>query len=189
MSHTPEDYRMQGEAPGDGNPLCARLVDRPDREPKGCPEPGAGPIVACTASGPALAFWQAVLAGDTGSISHILSDSGLGLAPDSVFDTSDPERWRDFRFNIRALSTGLWGVVRGRGRVCMGSASSGSFSIPYRILMHLSLPSRTLVTDLRGGVDHAATCGCQPGPHRSTATAAEAAGTARLRAWGPHGPA
>ncbi|XP_049633962.1 ankyrin repeat and SOCS box protein 10 [Suncus etruscus] len=109
MSHTPEDYGVQGEAPGDGNPLCARLVDRPNREPKGCPEPGPGPIVACTASGPALAFWQAVLAGDAGSISHILSDSGLGLAPDSVFDTSDPERWRDFRFNIRALR--LWSLT------------------------------------------------------------------------------
>ncbi|XP_032159779.1 ankyrin repeat and SOCS box protein 10 isoform X4 [Mustela erminea] len=36
-------------------------------------------------------------------------DSGTGLAPDSVFDTSDPERWRDFRYNIRALR--LWSLT------------------------------------------------------------------------------
>ncbi|MXQ92131.1 hypothetical protein E5288_WYG012435 [Bos mutus] len=68
-----------------------------------------GPIVTRTASGPALAFWQAVLAGDVGSVSRILADSSNGLAPDSIFDTSDPERWRDFRFNIRALR--LWSLT------------------------------------------------------------------------------
>ncbi|XP_055990756.1 ankyrin repeat and SOCS box protein 10 [Sorex fumeus] len=108
MSRTPGDCGVQGEARGDGHPLCARLVERSPREPEAGPNPGQGPIVTCTASGPALAFWQAVLAGDAGSVSRILS-SGAGLAPDSVFDTSDPDRWRDFRFNIRALR--LWSLT------------------------------------------------------------------------------
>ncbi|EPQ16323.1 Ankyrin repeat and SOCS box protein 10 [Myotis brandtii] len=72
-------------------------------------ESGPGPIVTRTASGPALAFWQALLAGDVGSVSRILADSSAGLAPDSIFDTSDPERWRDYRFNIRALR--LWSLT------------------------------------------------------------------------------
>lgn len=103
MSWSPEECRGQGEPPGDRHALCARLVEKPCG---GSPESGPGPIVTRTASGPALAFWQAVLAGDVGSVSRILADSNNGLAPDSIFDTSDPERWRDFRFNIRALSMG-----------------------------------------------------------------------------------
>ncbi|XP_043728996.1 ankyrin repeat and SOCS box protein 10 isoform X1 [Cervus elaphus] len=82
------------------------LVEKPRG---GSPESGPGPIVTRTASGPALAFWRAVLAGDVGSVSRILADSSNGLAPDSIFDTSDPERWRDFRFNIRALR--LWSLT------------------------------------------------------------------------------
>lgn len=106
MSWSPEQCRGQGQPPGDRHALCARLVESPGRGSEEHPESGPGPIVTRTASGPALAFWQAVLAGDAGSASRILSDSSTGLAPDSVFDTSDPERWRDFRYNIRALSMG-----------------------------------------------------------------------------------
>lgn len=111
MSWSPEECRGPGEPPGDRHALCARLVERPKGGSAERLESGSGPIVTRTASGPALAFWQAVLAGDAGSVSRLLADSSTGLAPDSVFDTSDPERWRDFRFNIRALSTGLghWG--------------------------------------------------------------------------------
>nr|XP_014337653.1 PREDICTED: ankyrin repeat and SOCS box protein 10 [Bos mutus] len=100
MSWSPEECRGLGEPPGDRHALCARLVEKPHG---GSPESGPGPIVTRTASGPALAFWQAVLAGDVGSVSRILADSSNGLAPDSIFDTSDPERWRDFRFNILRL--------------------------------------------------------------------------------------
>uniref|UniRef100_A0A8C3YP17 Ankyrin repeat and SOCS box protein 10 n=1 Tax=Catagonus wagneri TaxID=51154 RepID=A0A8C3YP17_9CETA len=109
MSWSPEECRGQGEPPGDTHALCARLVEKPSRGSAERPESGSGPIVTRTASGPALAFWQAVLAGDAGVVSRILSDSSTGLAPDSVFDTSDPERWRDFRFNIRALR--LWSLT------------------------------------------------------------------------------
>ncbi|XP_040858301.1 ankyrin repeat and SOCS box protein 10 isoform X2 [Ochotona curzoniae] len=108
-SWSPEECGGQGEPPGDGHPLCARLVDSPRTGSEEQPESGLTPIVTRTASGPALAFWQALLAGDVGSVSSILADSSAGLAPDSIFDTSDPERWRDFRFNIRALR--LWSLT------------------------------------------------------------------------------
>lgn len=105
MSWSPEECRDQGEPQGDRYSLCAKLVEKPDRGSEEHLEPGLGPIIIRSASGPTLAFWQAVLVGDVGSVSRILSDSSTGLAPDSIFDTSDPERWRDYRFNIRALST------------------------------------------------------------------------------------
>ncbi|XP_004629042.1 ankyrin repeat and SOCS box protein 10 isoform X2 [Octodon degus] len=109
MSWSPEECRGQRQPQGDRHTLCARLVERPGSGSEEAPEPRLGPIATRTASGPALAFWQAVLAGDAGSVSRILSDSSASLAPDSVFDTSDPERWRDFRYNIRALR--LWSLT------------------------------------------------------------------------------
>lgn len=116
MSWFPQECRGQGEPQGDRHTLCARLVEKSDRGSEEHLEPGLGPIITRRASGPALAFWQAVLAGDVGSVSQILADSSTGLAPDSIFDTSDPERWRDFRFNIRALSMGgAWTGLSGRG--------------------------------------------------------------------------
>lgn len=112
MSWSPGECRGWAEPPGDRRALCARLVEKPHSGSAEHPESGPGPIVTRTASGPALAFWQALLAGDVGSVSSILADSSTGLAPDSIFDTSDPERWRDYRFNIRALS-----MARGTGGV------------------------------------------------------------------------
>ncbi|XP_042532975.1 ankyrin repeat and SOCS box protein 10 isoform X2 [Dipodomys spectabilis] len=108
MSGYPEECGGQGEPHGNRHSLCARLVESSggSEEPPGS---GPGPIAVRTAAGPALTLWQAVLAGDVGSIARILADSSAGLAPDSVFDTSDPERWRDFRFNIRALR--LWSLT------------------------------------------------------------------------------
>lgn len=124
MSWSPEECRGQGEPPSDRHTLCARLVEKPSRGSEEHTQAGPGPIVTRTASGPALAFWQAVLAGDVGSVSRVLADSSTGLAPDAVFDTSDPERWRDFRFNIRALSTGPgWGSRWERGGCRRGSGS------------------------------------------------------------------
>ncbi|KAM6216177.1 ankyrin repeat and SOCS box protein 10 [Rhynchocyon petersi] len=107
MSCSPGACRGQGEPRHDRHSLCARLEEKPDAEPAEGPQ--GGPIVTRAASGPALAFWQAVLAGDVGSVARILSDDSTGLGPDSVFDTSDPERWRDFRYNIRALR--LWSLT------------------------------------------------------------------------------
>ncbi|KFO27625.1 Ankyrin repeat and SOCS box protein 10 [Fukomys damarensis] len=109
MSWTPDQCREQGQPLVDRQALCARLVERPGGGSKEHPDSSPGPIAIRTASGPTLAFWQAVLAGDTGSVSRILSDSHTSLAPDCVFDTSDPEGWRDFRYNIRALR--LWSLT------------------------------------------------------------------------------
>ncbi|XP_006873741.1 PREDICTED: ankyrin repeat and SOCS box protein 10 [Chrysochloris asiatica] len=109
MSLSPGESRDQRGSPCDRHALCARLVERPSTGPADGQEGGQGPIVTRTASGPALAFWQAVLAGDVGSVARILADGSTGLAPDSVFDTSDPERWKDFRYNIRALR--LWSLT------------------------------------------------------------------------------
>ncbi|XP_007663828.1 ankyrin repeat and SOCS box protein 10 [Ornithorhynchus anatinus] len=95
-----------GDDPRKG--LCARLVARPEGPETG-QEQGLGPVVARTASGPTLEFWQAVLNGDVGTVSRLLATPGTSLAPDTVFDTSDPERWRDFRYNIRALR--LWSLT------------------------------------------------------------------------------
>ncbi|XP_027696713.1 LOW QUALITY PROTEIN: ankyrin repeat and SOCS box protein 10 [Vombatus ursinus] len=104
---SPEDCRELGGGPLSS--LCARLVEKADRDPGEGQGPGHGPIVTRTASGPTLEFWQAVLVGDVASVSHLLASPGTGLTPDIVFDTSDPERWRDFRFNIRALR--LWSLT------------------------------------------------------------------------------
>ncbi|KAM5255267.1 ankyrin repeat and SOCS box protein 10 [Ctenodactylus gundi] len=109
MNWSPEECRGQGEALDNRHALCARLVDKPDRGSEEQPKSGPGPIVTCMASGPTLTFWQALLAGDVGSVSRLLSDSNTGLTPDCVFDTSNPERWRDFRYNIRALR--LWSLT------------------------------------------------------------------------------
>ncbi|KAM4874734.1 ankyrin repeat and SOCS box protein 10 isoform 1-T2 [Thomomys bottae] len=108
MSGYPEECRGQEESHGGRHSLCARLVES-SRGSEEAPGSGPGPIVVRAATGPALALWQAVQAGDVGAVSRILADSSTGLAPDSIFDTSDPERWRDFRFNIRALR--LWSLT------------------------------------------------------------------------------
>ncbi|XP_043824009.1 ankyrin repeat and SOCS box protein 10 isoform X2 [Dromiciops gliroides] len=104
---SPEDCRELGGGPHSS--LCARLVEKADKDPGEGQGPGRGPIITRTASGPTLEFWQAVLVGDVASVSHLLASPGTGLTPDVVFDTSDPERWRDFRFNIRALR--LWSLT------------------------------------------------------------------------------
>ncbi|XP_007948317.1 ankyrin repeat and SOCS box protein 10 [Orycteropus afer afer] len=109
MSWSPGECRGQGGPPGDRSALCARLVEKSSTGPAEGQKGDPSPIVTCTASGPALALWQAVQVGDVGSVARILSDDCAGLAPDSVFDTSDPERWRDFRYNIRALR--LWSLT------------------------------------------------------------------------------
>ena len=150
MSWSPEECRGQGEPPGDRHALCARLVEKPRG---GSPESGPGPIVTRTASGPALAFWRAVLAGDVGSVSRILADSSNGLAPDSIFDTSDPERWRDFRFNIRALSMGQ-GHGAGESRLRAGGgreAWEGALGSGFPASAHLHPPCFLAALCLRPG--------------------------------------
>lgn len=63
------------------------------------------PICTQKADGPARVYWQALLMGDQGLVAEILSDAQNNLGPDAVFDTSDLEEWKNYRFNIRRLST------------------------------------------------------------------------------------
>lgn len=64
------------------------------------------PICTRKAMGPAQAYWQALLAGDRGTLAEVLS-SPQHLSPNAVFDTSNLEEWKDYRFNFRRLS--MWG--------------------------------------------------------------------------------
>lgn len=63
------------------------------------------PICTRKAVGPAQAYWQALLTGDRGTVAEILSDPQNNLSPNAVFDTSDLEEWKNYRFNLRRLST------------------------------------------------------------------------------------
>lgn len=77
------------------------------------------PIRTRQADGPAQVFWQALLAGDQGTVAEILRDPENNLSPNAVFDTSDLEEWKNYRFNPRGLSMGeQWGSACG---VCCGA--------------------------------------------------------------------
>lgn len=60
------------------------------------------------AEGPARAFWQALLAGDGCTILCLLGDPESGVGPNAIFDTSNLDEWKEYRFNFRWLSV-LWG--------------------------------------------------------------------------------
>lgn len=67
------------------------------------------PIRTRQVDGPAQVFWQALLAGDHGTVAEILRDPQNNLSPNAVFDTSDLEEWKNYRFNPRGLSMGEQG--------------------------------------------------------------------------------
>lgn len=72
------------------------------------------PIRTRQAAGPAQVFWQALLAGDRETVAEILRDPQNNLSPSAVFDTSDLEEWKNYRFNTRRLSTWeQWGSACG----------------------------------------------------------------------------
>ncbi|KAK4825658.1 hypothetical protein QYF61_001481 [Mycteria americana] len=66
------------------------------------------PICTRKVDGPAQVYWQALLAGDQGTVAEILSDPQNNLSPNAVFDTSDLEEWKNYRFNFRRLR--LWSL-------------------------------------------------------------------------------
>lgn len=85
------------------------------------------PICTRRADGPAQVYWQALLTGDQGVVAEILSDPQNNLSPNAVFDTSDLEEWKNYRFNFRRLSTrgaagrrcgGLEPSARAAGHCC-----------------------------------------------------------------------
>lgn len=63
------------------------------------------PICTRKVDGPAQVYWQALLTGDQGIVAEILGDPQNNLSPNAVFDTSDLEEWKNYRFNFRWLST------------------------------------------------------------------------------------
>ncbi|XP_062474144.1 ankyrin repeat and SOCS box protein 10 isoform X2 [Pezoporus occidentalis] len=66
------------------------------------------PICIQKVDGPAQTYWQALLTGDQEVVAEILSNSQNNLSPSAVFDTSDLEEWKNYRFNIRWLR--LWSL-------------------------------------------------------------------------------
>ncbi|XP_069778798.1 ankyrin repeat and SOCS box protein 10 [Narcine bancroftii] len=66
-------------------------------------------IVTAKATGPELWLWQALLQGDVDTVARLMGDPALPhLQPDLLFDTSDVEQWKDYRFNLRALR--IWSL-------------------------------------------------------------------------------
>ncbi|KAM4705252.1 ankyrin repeat and SOCS box protein 10 [Rhinophrynus dorsalis] len=66
-------------------------------------------IVTRKAEGVALEFWVALLSGDTMTIHRLLGSPGGHVNPNSVFDTSDLEEWKNYRYNPTALR--IWSLT------------------------------------------------------------------------------
>lgn len=88
------------------------------------------PICTRKAEGPAQAFWQALLAGERGVVADLLSHPEHQLSPSAVFDTSDLEEWRNYRFNFRGLST------RAAAWRCWARAQSFASAAGHRIVCY-----------------------------------------------------
>ncbi|XP_073533214.1 ankyrin repeat and SOCS box protein 10 isoform X2 [Phyllobates terribilis] len=69
----------------------------------------SGVIVTRRAGGPALHYWLSLLSGDTEIVQSLLETSGDVLHPNSVFDTSDVDEWRNYRYNTAALR--IWSLT------------------------------------------------------------------------------
>nr|XP_009668801.1 PREDICTED: ankyrin repeat and SOCS box protein 10 [Struthio camelus australis] len=81
-SYLESGYCIMGTADKNQEPICTRKVN-----------------------GPAQAYWQALLRGDQGIIAEILSNPQNNLSPSSVFDISNLEEWKNYRFNFRWLTS------------------------------------------------------------------------------------
>ncbi|XP_054027139.1 ankyrin repeat and SOCS box protein 10 [Dryobates pubescens] len=75
---------------------------------KGGGDKSREPICTRKVDGPGQAYWQALLTGDQEIVAEILSEPQNNLSPSAVFDTSDLEEWKNYRFNIRGLR--LWSL-------------------------------------------------------------------------------
>ncbi len=104
--------------------LCSvlRLVQAIKEESRVAPAPGItshmGPkikyrtqkkyrsdvIATAQASGLILQFWNALLVGDDLTVISIVDDPEYAYLLDAIYDTSDIEEWKSFRFNYRGLS-------------------------------------------------------------------------------------
>ncbi|XP_026782241.1 ankyrin repeat and SOCS box protein 10 isoform X2 [Pangasianodon hypophthalmus] len=66
-------------------------------------------IATAQASGWVLQFWNALLTGDEVTVASIIDDPEYAHLMDAIYDTSDIEEWRNFRFNYRGLR--LWSLT------------------------------------------------------------------------------
>ncbi|XP_006007162.1 ankyrin repeat and SOCS box protein 10 isoform X2 [Latimeria chalumnae] len=66
-------------------------------------------IVTAKAEGKALEYWYALLDGNKDIIVQILDDPKSKVSEQSVFDTSNLEEWKNYRFSMRDLR--LWSLT------------------------------------------------------------------------------
>ena len=61
-------------------------------------------IATVNATGEILQFWNALLVGDDITIISVIDDPEYTNLIDAVYDTSDIDEWKNYRFNYRVLS-------------------------------------------------------------------------------------
>lgn len=61
-------------------------------------------IATAKATGCVLQFWNSLLVGDALTILSIVDDDEYSNLIDAIYDTSNLEEWKNFRFNYRGLS-------------------------------------------------------------------------------------
>ncbi|XP_014913884.1 ankyrin repeat and SOCS box protein 10 isoform X2 [Poecilia latipinna] len=66
-------------------------------------------IATAKATGCVLQFWNSLLVGDALTILSIVDDDEYSNLIDAIYDTSNLEEWKDFRFNYRCLR--LWSLT------------------------------------------------------------------------------
>ncbi|XP_061112465.1 ankyrin repeat and SOCS box protein 10 isoform X2 [Conger conger] len=66
-------------------------------------------IATAKATGPPLQFWNALLVGDHLTLITIMDDPDGCHIINSIYDTSNIEEWKDYRFNYRGLR--LWSLT------------------------------------------------------------------------------
>ncbi|XP_063780761.1 ankyrin repeat and SOCS box protein 10 isoform X5 [Pseudophryne corroboree] len=66
-------------------------------------------IVTRKATGPALDYWLSLLSGHTDAVQDLLEDPDNLIHPNALFDTSDVEEWRNYRYNPTALR--IWSLT------------------------------------------------------------------------------
>ncbi|XP_067462181.1 ankyrin repeat and SOCS box protein 10 isoform X2 [Thunnus thynnus] len=66
-------------------------------------------IATAKATGCILQYWNSLLVGDELTVLSIVDDNEYVYLVDAIFDTSNVEEWKNFRFNFRGLS--LWSLT------------------------------------------------------------------------------
>lgn len=61
-------------------------------------------IATAKATGCVLQFWNSLLVGDEFMILSIVADDEYDYLINAIYDTSNIEEWKNFRYNYRGLS-------------------------------------------------------------------------------------